>query len=128
MRISDWSSDVCSSDLRSARPPSLSERLISPTPSLLNPYRPVRRRGCTCRIGQAASPFPVHPRIRPLWWNRSTWARLRHRGRLTFLRCQLVYSTHGCSDRKDVVVGKGGAERVVAGGWSLLKKQQKQKS
>ncbi|MGE0775849.1 MAG: hypothetical protein AB7G25_05720 [Sphingomonadaceae bacterium] len=75
---------------RSARPPSLSAHLISVTTSLPNPYLLARRSVFTCRTGRAASPFPVHPRIRPLWWNRSPWARLRHRSHLTFRSCRPV--------------------------------------
>src|SRR3546814_3869850 len=49
MRISDWSSDVCSSDLRAQRNPSPVERRANPSP--------VERRGNPSSVGRESDGF-----------------------------------------------------------------------
>src|SRR3546814_14439282 len=101
MRISDWSSDVCSSDLaaghtRRGRPEALHLH-----------HRPLQRQGRerggdVTTAARPARPGPAHPR------SARSPARRRPQDR----------------DRKSVVSGKSGAVRVDLGGRRIIKKKK----
>src|SRR3546814_14962442 len=123
MRISDWSSDVCSSDLERPRSPCLvdHERLYQ----LLGPH---------CREGLFASGIDT--------WSRRTDAgavlpdRTRHHPNREQAVCGDRLRSHLTSnaylmfggfepDRQSVVLGKSVLEMVVLGGCRIIKKKKK---
>src|SRR3546814_20779476 len=68
MRISDWSSDVCSSDLRPARPPATCSTIIAAATALSTLARPI-----AIATPKAAEPFRwrgTELRPRPSDWGR----------------------------------------------------------
>src|SRR3546814_12603196 len=69
MRISDWSSDVCSSDLEAARPPTRKAEVAEARPSTMSITAGLRGSPCTTpRNGQwraIQSPFPAVKPERP---------------------------------------------------------------
>src|SRR3546814_18530953 len=99
MRISDWSSDVCSSDLPCRRtvllpkPRQRTSRTSTGSARTERTWRPYARKG-----------NPPRPRL--LW--RDQPRRL-----------------HARQDWKSAVMGKGGSVRVNLGGRRILKKKQK---
>src|SRR3546814_19337463 len=117
MRISDWSSDVCSSDLLAAR-------------------RQLRRRGTVgLRLGfadgrvrggsQAWRPLLHVLQRRQL---RRRWHRARSRAMTTIAIMQPTYLPWiGYLDRKSVVSGKSVSVRVDLGGRRIIKKKKKKR-
>src|SRR3546814_12886819 len=110
MRISDWSSDVCSSDLlsctrNSAAPVRARARRLMPAALFLEaPVQPLRRADkilCPTRQG----------RVAPLLFFKKS----RH----VFRRC--------CEDRNSVVEGKRLSLRVDLGGRRSIKKKKQKK-
>src|SRR3546814_13885053 len=110
MRLSDWSSDVCSSDLRSL---SRRPRGTTKTPSgtALRP-RPVRLTAAsTCTDATGAGAIASSARAQPP----TSVSSVTHRTE--------VWMAIGL-DRESVVLGKGVSVRVDLGGRRILKKTQ----
>src|SRR3546814_11711338 len=104
MRISDWSSDVCSSDLVRRPAGGRSSPVLRRSSSRLRPpSRPAVRYGC--RSARSRRERPAASRRRNL--------------RSAFLQLPL--------DRKSVVEGKGVAVRVDLGGRRIIKKKTQRK-
>src|SRR3546814_13690371 len=101
MRISDWSSDVCSSDLNAA---ALFRSSRSPYANSLGSLR----RSLPRRRGR-----------RP----RSNWNRRNKRGRI-FRAPHPQYDPSCQTDRKSVVEGKSVSVRVDLGGRRIIKKKK----
>src|SRR3546814_14662965 len=105
MRISDWSSDVCSSDLVAAAP-WLAKAFSNPSTGKLKHAAPGTP--AVCRAGQvpaAQQPWPL-------------------------ACCRLpsdrkAADPPGCRARKSVVEGKGVSVRVDVGGRRIIKKKKK---
>src|SRR3546814_17156623 len=114
MRISDWSSDVCSSDLRGRHAVPAS--------------RPRLRCGDGCAPWPRAVPTPRQlprpaSRRRPRWW-RDSRSRRGRGGRLCPQRNDRARGRRR-PDRKSVEWGKSGAVRVDLGGGRIIKKKKK---
>src|SRR3546814_13723683 len=113
MRISDWSSDVCSSDLGSSRGPT-----------------------AVTRKSTSASTFTCGPsgsRAREGWngWSSSErgWTKPEMQsepGRRTSFPAD--WWSRASADRKSVVEGKGGSGGVDSGGSRNSKKKKKEKT
>src|SRR3546814_20842608 len=112
MRISDWSSDVCSSDLPHARcyPQDAAKyfdyvlgftdkRVIADLLSDVAPHRPLG-----VQLGAARQPTEM-PSLRERW--------------------KFIAPTIAKADRKSVVSGQSVADRVDLCGRSIIKKKQK---
>src|SRR3546814_15173677 len=99
MRISDWSSDVCSSDLRNAR---RAVRDVSIDP-------PLGRRG----QGQRPVLLSTVPQRLPHLLDPPACGRAD---------CARAATGAGTADRKSVVEGKSVSVRVALGGRSVIKK------
>src|SRR3546814_16058850 len=116
MRISDWSSDVCSSDLRIG---CCSWRSL-PIPSSLHSVVSVRTVACdpcAITIAQEGDGTEV-PTQRFGWVVRMAWASARS-------DFEVITTT---SDRKSVVWGKSVSVRVDIGGRRLIKKTNTNKT
>src|SRR3546814_14206183 len=100
MRISDWSSDVCSSDLHRRRP--LGQVAVGVVEAAEGGRRFDAVRG---HLQIAAKVANAHPE-----------PRMRQEG--------VVGSTHQVQDRKSVEAGKGVSVRVDLGGRRLIKKKK----
>src|SRR3546814_16120420 len=106
MRIRDWSSDVCSSDLLSLLLPALCQIARQQTIAWVSPpYLPYP-------AALAAAGLPLHR----LLWVRAA----RERSLWTAEQC--------LRDRKRVVSGKGGSVRLGLGGRRLIKKKNIERS
>src|SRR3546814_11763978 len=110
MRISDWSSDVCSSDLSPAR--------------TRDPARAGPALGARLRYS------PHRPGDGDLFQGHRLWlARRPHRGRYLSRGAAAEDPSGPHPDRKSVVEGKGVAVRVGSGGSRTInKKNKKQQS
>src|SRR3546814_12604379 len=112
MRISDWSSDVCSSDLgleelrRIGACPHLARTASHDPCQLPEPGRSVDR-----RLAEAA--------LRPEMAGRTCWLRRDEQGVPIAIGTNVLHA-----DRKSVVEGKRVAVRVVPGGRRLIKKKK----
>src|SRR3546814_15485039 len=99
LRISDWSSDVCSSDLKSGHGQAFDQR-VDPDGGRTCPLHPAR----PCRHSERAA------------------------GREGFLRCLRTGPRHrAAGDRQSVVEGKGGSVRVDLGGSRNIKNKNIQR-
>src|SRR3546814_18600287 len=107
MRISDWSSDVCSSDLAPPPTPQSPENL-SAMPAAAHKRRHIRSYAHRSAARQSRPDDPA------------STARAAHSGALHKWTWQL--------DRKRVVTGKRVSVRVDFGGLRILKKKNQQKT
>src|SRR3546814_19885382 len=105
MRISDWSSDVCSSDLCMSWAPMLENMVHSPYPAggwqSVGKCIRLEASNFICAGGKAAARLSQRRRnaaLGPRWWKR---------------------------DRKSVVSGKSVSVRVDLGGRRIIKKKNK---
>src|SRR3546814_16465764 len=109
MRISDWSSDVCSSDLQSRIAPALDGQ------------KPRWRRGCldlrSFGFGRGVRRARLAAR-RPF---AAAWGEADHESVADAADC---FRSHGDTDRKSVVEGKGVSVRVDVGGSRVNKKKK----
>src|SRR3546814_18451587 len=118
MRISDWSSDVCSSDLAGAqarRAPAWRLALRLPPPAC-----EVGKPGALHRLRARSAPHraaAIAARLRA-----SRGARTQRRGVALRRRAVAALSTTTGTDRKSVVWGKSVTVRVDLGGCPVLKK------
>src|SRR3546814_12459952 len=93
MRISDWSSDVCSSDLFSVRSSAENPRFLLMPRRMLSPSRRYARRPCACNTFSSATATvllpepdrPVNQIVAPFW--PSSWLRS---ARVTSPSCQVT--------------------------------------
>src|SRR3546814_18394305 len=106
MRISDWSSDVCSSDLRARRPEAWQPRygakkelVGKPTPTKAGRNRSFPRSAWACSLGRSASATGI--------------GRQAHR-----------WQRRASRDRTSVVEGKSVSVRVDLGGRRIIQKKQ----
>src|SRR3546814_1019240 len=106
MRISDWSSDVCSSDLCSP----------SPSSSARSPRCCPRPRRCRCRRR-----ITSHATTSPTTIRRTAGRSCRSSVRLA--RSRIASSSTPRDDRKSVVSGKSVSVRVDLGGSRIIKKK-----
>src|SRR3546814_10558948 len=108
MRISDWSSDVCSSDLRRWSPSCCKRR--------------APRNGCAA-IHWASTSTACHGAVN------STQPKEAGHETVFALLCCCIDCRHagGLRDRKSVVEGKSVSVRVALGGRRILKKNNKLK-
>src|SRR3546814_11093322 len=95
MRISDWSSDVCSSDLRR--------------------FNPAAGRGRAACLGRSAR------RAARISWRRRVQ---QEKHSFHFRKQRLDLWAHGSIDRKSVVQGKSVSVREDLGGRRIIKKKQ----
>src|SRR3546814_14879778 len=109
MRISDWSSDVCSSDLKEDRRP-VGGEIVGGEPIALHQHR-IGRDGAHVRYEPAKMPgdLPVGRFV------------VLDRGRNAACFAQAVNLDH--LDRKSVVSGKSVSVRVDLGGRRIIKKK-----
>src|SRR3546814_15294206 len=105
MRISDWSSDVCSSDLRGGYQ-------SSPATS-----RMTARKSSTAAVG-----LPLRRCKRQM--ARPGSSKVRSRGTISPVRISSSNSDIARKDRKSVVEGKSVSVRVDLGGRSIIKKKE----
>src|SRR3546814_20244403 len=105
MRISDWSSDVCSSDLASL------VRLCSAEPGAVSPVLGLCRQH--------------HRTLREFRARAVGVCRLRQAPVRAACRCQRWPQCDGRLDRKSVVSGKSVSVRVDLGGRRTIKKKKK---
>src|SRR3546814_12737031 len=122
MRISDWSSDVCSSDLGAAGGRSCGGAQVEPVPDLdERGYQIAHHRFVMRRAGREAQPFGA----------------ARHRGIVDRLDVDAVFGEQHVAallgldriadqERKSVVEGKSVSVRVDLGGRRVIKKNKKQ--
>src|SRR3546814_17136283 len=106
MRISDWSSDVCSSDQRWTN--QLSRQVRSADVELVAEFSQIQTsisELMKLQIGDVL-PIEIHPTI------------TAHVGGVPVMEC---------GDRKSVVQGKSVSVRVVMGGRSIIKKKTKKR-
>src|SRR3546814_12640159 len=112
MRISDWSSDVCSSDLcRTARDCSRCARAVDSGHWRISCDHGVRARGQRQNNGHAL----LGRRI------------AKDRPASVMARGTCGHFGHAILDRKSVVEGKSGSVRVDPGGGRIIKKKTKKK-
>src|SRR3546814_14865359 len=136
MRISDWSSDVCSSDLHRDGQQHERRHLLAPGPAQADgpPDRCPQEGGA--RLGPAA-PLTLERAVPAVvdgaGHDRTIPARSRNTSssevRVGDMRCSGRPSSATASrtkERKRVVWGKGGSVRVDPGGSRLIKKKKKQ--
>src|SRR3546814_19411325 len=107
MRISDWSSDVCSSDLGQAVGAEQQARGLEETVALRLLHQRIDRRTRRQRRRQRRGVRVVVVRVRRQWFG-------VHR----YTRCS--------ADRKSVVSGKSGSVRVYLGGRRIINKHKQQ--
>src|SRR3546814_19969741 len=121
MRISDWSSDVCSSDLRPGRPDSSRARRAGPSggsscPAYPLPDLPEAEADRPRRHGHPA--FDVRHDLEAF----EETPHRRHDQQETEPEQRIDNVTQ---DRKSVRVGKSGSVRLDLGGRPLIKKKKK---
>src|SRR3546814_19588172 len=134
MRISDWSSDVCSSDLRHARFPVDPRAARCRAADGLRLSRAARRRTSLARGRGARSGARAHLRSRqeslsPVSQRLNAAALLSLPAEVTRPAYDLASIKtggvhHGIGDRKSVVSGKSVAVRVDIGGRGIIKKKK----
>src|SRR3546814_13941077 len=112
MRISDWSSDVCSSDLNRPGQKPLDSKLLSSDISVMTEIKETHP-----KLSPAATEFILH------WGNLGgQWGVNRSVAQIHAL---LFISDRPLQDRKRVVSGKGVSVRVDLGGRRFLKTNKK---
>src|SRR3546814_17892011 len=132
MRSSDWTSDVCSSDLLFSEVVSAAARVREPGPIVL------RATGLTLTAGAEPIDFALRAGeivglaglegqgqdafLRALWGLDDRAGSVE---RLTSAGVAQVGSPRAALDRKSVVQGKGGSVRVDSGGRSIVKTKHK---
>src|SRR3546814_18497214 len=112
MLISDWSSDVCSSDLRRVSPATVA-------PLSANAYKPVRHKGDQCNDAQAEGQMPMRGPVAKQGLRLKCLLPQRPAGRAQHAAPQTT-------DRKSVVTGKSVPVRVDLGVCSIIQQKKNQ--
>src|SRR3546814_12047833 len=131
MRISDWSSDVCSSDLSRARNGRGERPGCSAGSAFCQGGRQGRRRRSECRNGQQgrgrdSGKRGRGPIVRLDITDAASWAGAVEAAVGVFGKLTTPYNTAGIihGDRKSVVLGKSVSVRVDHGGPRIIKKNK----
>src|SRR3546814_16214526 len=114
MRISDWSSDVCSSDLPPASRPAVAASSSGAAPVRAFSIEKENRKRLT---------FSRKKQRGAAWTRRPGDAAASGRSSPS---AAMPRSTNWCRDRKSVVEGQSVSGRVALGGRQILKKKKKQ--